>query len=92
MNWSTSVLTTVSSDTEPSITVTFDKAKYMFNAGENSGRAFLQSKRNWRKTRGIFFTDVGSQRTGGLPGKFLDSNSAHLMFSRVVDDLCRRDD
>ncbi|KAK0501702.1 hypothetical protein EDD18DRAFT_1431713 [Armillaria luteobubalina] len=68
MNWSTSVLTTVSSDTEPSIIVTFDKAKYMFNAGENSGRAFLQSKRNWRKTRGIFFTDVGSQRTGGLPG------------------------
>ncbi|KAK0202420.1 beta-lactamase-like protein [Desarmillaria ectypa] len=68
MNWSTSVLTTVSSDTEPSIIVTFDKAKYVFNAGENSGRAFLQSKRNWRKTRGIFFTDVGSQRTGGLPG------------------------
>ncbi|KAG7445158.1 uncharacterized protein BT62DRAFT_951536 [Guyanagaster necrorhizus] len=68
MNWSTSVLTTVTSDTEPAIIITFDRAKYLFNAGENSGRAFLQSKRNWRKTRGVFFTDVSSQRIGGLPG------------------------
>ncbi|KAF8901546.1 hypothetical protein CPB85DRAFT_1323393 [Mucidula mucida] len=68
MTWSTSVLTTVSSDTEPAIIITFDKAKYLFNAGENASRSFLQSKRNWKKTKGVFFTDVGSHRVGGLPG------------------------
>jgi len=68
MNWSASVLSTVSSDTEPTIIVAFDNAKYIFNAGENTSRSFLQSRRHWRRARGIFLTSVGSQRCSGLPG------------------------
>lgn len=70
MNWSTSVLSTLSSDTEPTILITFDSAKYLFNVGENTGRSFLQSKQNWKKTRGVFLTSVGMQRAGGLAGAF----------------------
>jgi hypothetical protein len=79
MNWSASVLTTVSSDTEPTIIITFDSAKYIFNAGQNTNRAFLQSRRNWRKTRGIFFTQVGVERAGGLAGENYALETCSLM-------------
>ncbi|THH10213.1 hypothetical protein EW146_g8446 [Bondarzewia mesenterica] len=68
MNWSTSVITTQSSDTEPTVIITFDSAKYIFNTGENSTRAVLQSRRGWKKVKGLFLTQVGTKRTGGLTG------------------------
>ena len=69
MPWSASVLSTASSDTEPTVVITFDSAKYIFNVGENTTRAFLQSRQNWKKTRALFLTSVGTQRASGLPGK-----------------------
>jgi len=68
MNWSTSVYTTLSSDTEPSIVITFDSAKYIFNAGENTTRAVLQNARGWRKVKALFLTRLGTQRSSGVPG------------------------
>ncbi|KAG8216533.1 hypothetical protein J3R82DRAFT_6675 [Butyriboletus roseoflavus] len=68
MLWNASVLSTVSSDTEPTVVITFDSAKYIFNVGENTTRAFLQSQQNWKKTRALFLTSVGTQRASGLPG------------------------
>ncbi|GLB41597.1 putative tRNase Z endonuclease [Lyophyllum shimeji] len=78
MNWSTSVLTTLSSDTEPTIIVTFDSAKYIFNAGENTNRAFLQSRGNWKRTRGLFFTDIDTKRASGLPGLLMSFADATI--------------
>lgn len=69
MLWNASVLSTASSDTEPTVVITFDSAKYIFNVGENTTRAFLQSQQNWKKTRALFLTSVGTQRASGLPGK-----------------------
>lgn len=66
--WSTSVISTLSSDTEPTIIITFDNAKYIFNAGENTGRAWIQSRSYWRKVRALFFTQLGTQRMSGMPG------------------------
>ncbi|KAF8434881.1 hypothetical protein L210DRAFT_3552991 [Boletus edulis BED1] len=71
MLWSASVLSTLSSDTEPTVVITFDSAKYIFNVGENTTRAFLQSRQNWKKTRALFLTSVGTQRASGLPGLFM---------------------
>ncbi|KAF5379502.1 hypothetical protein D9615_006481 [Tricholomella constricta] len=84
MNWSTSVLTSVSSDTEPTIIVTFDSAKYIFNAGENTNRAFLQSRSNWKRTRGLFFTDVGTKRSSGLPGLLMSFADATIPRLNIV--------
>lgn len=70
MNWSTSVYTTLSSDTEPSIVITFESAKYIFNAGENTTRAILQSKRGWRKVKALFLTQLRTERLSGVPGRF----------------------
>ncbi|KAG1723801.1 hypothetical protein EDB19DRAFT_1915912 [Suillus lakei] len=82
MSWNASVLSSVSSDTEPTVVITFDSAKCIFNVGENTTRAFLQSRRNWKKTRGVFLTSVGTQRASGLPGllmTFADSGLTSLI-------------
>jgi hypothetical protein len=71
MNWSANVLSTVTSDTEPTIIIEFDTAKYIFNVGENTNRAFIQNRPNWKKTRGLFLTSVGAQRSSGLSGEHL---------------------
>ena len=76
MNWSTTVYTALSSDTEPSIVITFDSAKYIFNAGENTTRAILQSKRGWKKVKALFLTQLGTQRSSGVPGALLNSLSS----------------
>jgi len=68
--WSTTVVTPLSYDTEPAVLITFDGAKYIFNVGENTNRAFCQSRQNFKRTRGVFLTQVGSQRAGGLGGKW----------------------
>lgn len=67
MVWSTDVLTTVSSDTEPSFLLTLD-TKYAFNAGENSGRAWGQRGMGRRGFKMVFLTSIGTQRGAGLPG------------------------
>ncbi|KIM85847.1 hypothetical protein PILCRDRAFT_817088 [Piloderma croceum F 1598] len=68
MSWSANVLSTVTSDTEPTIIIEFVNAKYIFNVGENTNRAFLQNRPNWKKTKGLFLTSVGAQRASGLSG------------------------
>ncbi|KAH6915798.1 tRNA processing endoribonuclease [Coprinopsis sp. MPI-PUGE-AT-0042] len=70
-NWSASVLTSVSADTEPSLMITFDNAKYMFNAGENTIRSFTHSETNRKKLKAVFLSQVTPQVAGGLPGLFM---------------------
>ncbi|TCD68735.1 hypothetical protein EIP91_009881 [Steccherinum ochraceum] len=68
MLWSASTISAVSSDTEPTVVVQFDAGKYIFNAGENTGRAWLQGRSKWAKAKGIFLTQNGTQRGSGLAG------------------------
>ena len=80
MEWSTSALSPLSSDTEPSIIVTFADAKYIFNAGENMSRNVLQTSHNWRKTRALFLTQAKIDKISGLGGKYCSySGSRHFM-------------
>jgi hypothetical protein len=71
MNWSANVLSAATSDTEPTIIIEFDRAKYIFNVGENTNRAFCQNRPNWKKTKSFFLTSLGTQRASGLPGEYL---------------------
>lgn len=82
MNWSSSVYTTLSSDTEPSIVIAFDSAKYIFNAGENTTRAIMQSRRGWKKVKALFLTRLGTQRSSGVSGLLM---SAADSSPRVMD-------
>ena len=68
--WNVSTLTAVSSDTEPTLVVNLGTAKYVFNAGEGMGRAWLESHHTFRRTKGLFLTGVGFQRCGGIAGMF----------------------
>ncbi|KAF5375625.1 hypothetical protein D9757_008524 [Collybiopsis confluens] len=70
-NWAIHVISAQSSDTSPTIMFSHEhsRAKYIFNAGENSNRTFTQSKMSWSGTRGIFLTGLGRgerDRAGGL--------------------------
>lgn len=69
MHWHASVVSSVSSDTNPAIVIHFNEARYVFNTGENTNRAFVQSKATFRKTQAMFFSGLGSDRVGGLPGQ-----------------------
>ena len=68
MLWSASVVSSETSDTDPTVVITFDNGKYIFNAGENTGRVFMEAGAGWRHTKAVFVTGVGSQRAGGLAG------------------------
>ncbi|KAJ6605846.1 hypothetical protein B0H10DRAFT_2076138 [Mycena sp. CBHHK59/15] len=84
MSWSASVVTSATTDTEPTLVLTFDQAKYIFNVAENSNRAFTQKKAHRKKTRALFLTQVGLQRTGGLAGMLMSSADQMLSTLDVV--------
>jgi ribonuclease Z len=69
--WSATVHTTLSTDTQPTIIVTTEDAKYIINTSENTGRAFFESNGNWKKTKAFFFTQSNVKKTSGLTGEQL---------------------
>ncbi|KAJ6474674.1 hypothetical protein C8R47DRAFT_986730 [Mycena vitilis] len=84
MSWTASVVTSATTDTEPSLVILFDNAKYIFNLAENSNRAFTQKKAHRKSTRAFFLTQVGAQRAGGLAGMLMSSADQTLSTLDVV--------
>ncbi|KAJ6561082.1 hypothetical protein DFH09DRAFT_1035940 [Mycena vulgaris] len=84
MSWTASVVTSATTDTEPSLVISFDQAKYIFNVAENTNRAFTQKKAHRKKTRAFFLTQVGARRAGGLPGMLMSSADQTLTTLDVV--------
>ncbi|KAJ7173690.1 hypothetical protein C8R46DRAFT_1083687 [Mycena filopes] len=84
ISWAISVVTGATTDTEPSIIISFDSAKYIFNAAENSNRAFTQKKAHRKSTRAFFLTQAGAQRAGGLAGMLMSSADQMLNTLDVV--------
>ena len=82
MDWSTSVITPLSSDTEPCIVITFLNAKYIFNAGENSIRSAIQTSRNWRRSRALFLTQAKIDKISGLGGEY-SSRSCRVIYKYI---------
>lgn len=68
MRWHSRVVSGLTSDTEPCISVHFDTAQYLFNCGEGTTRAFIQQKYGIKKSKAIFLTQVKAARSGGLTG------------------------
>ncbi|KAJ3858973.1 hypothetical protein EV359DRAFT_51550 [Lentinula novae-zelandiae] len=95
-NWGIQFLSTVSSDTDPCVVFSFEQgpdtvqgsgggAKYIFNVGENTNRAFTQSKMSWNGTRAVFLTGSPRDRVGGLSSllmSFADGDPKYPM--RVI--------
>lgn len=72
--FSISVLSTHSSDSSPSLLVTFDSRRYLFNTPEAISRIALQSKVGLRKVGNVFLSSL--QDSAGLPGFILSSVEA----------------
>ncbi|KAF6761776.1 tRNA processing endoribonuclease [Ephemerocybe angulata] len=79
MQWTASVLSTVSADSEPALMISFDEAKYMFNAGENNVRALCHSQTNRKKVKAIFCTQLTTERAGGISGTLMTLADANKL-------------
>ncbi|CAE7190402.1 unnamed protein product [Rhizoctonia solani] len=71
MRWHTRVVSGLTSDTEPCISVHFDTAHYLFNCGEGTTRSFIQQKYGIKKSKAIFLTQTKVSRLGGLTGMLM---------------------
>ncbi|GAA6000534.1 hypothetical protein JCM5350_002403, partial [Sporobolomyces pararoseus] len=72
--YSVSVLSTHSTDSSPSLLVTFPDQRYLFNTPEAISRIALQSKLGLRKVGKVFLGSV--EESAGLPGFILSSVEA----------------
>ena len=71
-NCSLHLLTTHTSDSSPSLLVTFDQHKYLFNVPESLSRVCVQSKISLKKVGKVFVGDL-NESVGGLPGLLLST-------------------
>ncbi|KAH9941310.1 uncharacterized protein BXZ73DRAFT_42209 [Epithele typhae] len=79
--WGVSTLAVATSDTDPSLVLTFDTAKYIFNLGEGSGRVYIHSPNALRNLKAFFVTGVATRHCAGMPGMMMfcaDGNVSHL--------------
>lgn len=76
MRYQFEVLTVPTSDTarQPSIILSFDDQKYLFNCGEGCQRQMLTQKVPLRKIKNVFLT-AGWESHGGLAGFLLGASS-----------------
>ncbi|KAF8734941.1 tRNase Z endonuclease, partial [Rhizoctonia solani] len=71
MRWHIRVVSGLTSDTEPCISVHFDTAHYLFNCGEGTTRSFIQQRYGIKKSKAIFLTQMKVSRLGGLTGMLM---------------------
>ncbi|KAE9385771.1 hypothetical protein BT96DRAFT_928646 [Gymnopus androsaceus JB14] len=84
-NWCMSILSTTTSDTDPTFIFDFEQPgeKYIFNAGQNTSRAFTQSKWGVIRTKGVFLTGIGEKRAAGLASLLMTFADAGPAFPRM---------
>ena len=68
-NWSVRCLTVPGPDTDLTLYVSFDNARFVFGCGEGTQRAFVQRRQTWRWLSGVFIGSGNLNGRGGLPGK-----------------------
>lgn len=62
------ILGTDTIDSVPSFTLIFEKQRYLFNCGEGTQRFCAEHKAKFSKMNTIFFTKLGWDYIGGIPG------------------------
>lgn len=72
--YSLSVLSTASVDSRPSLLVTFDNHRYLFNTPEAISRVCVQSKIGMKKMGQVFLGEL--RESAGLPGFILSTVEA----------------
>ncbi|KAJ3186448.1 hypothetical protein HDU85_007267 [Gaertneriomyces sp. JEL0708] len=76
MKSSIQILGTRTGDTTPSVLVTFDSQRYLFNAGEGTQRFCIEKRVRLGKLNNIFLTKVQWDACGGIPGMLLSLDDA----------------
>ncbi|KAL7422932.1 hypothetical protein Q5752_002229 [Cryptotrichosporon argae] len=83
-NWSVRAISTPGSDTDLSLFVSFDNARFLFGAGEGTQRAFVQKKTGMRGLAAVFLP--GGQHAGrdGLPGVLMTTSDMGIKSLAIV--------
>ena len=69
-NWSIRCISTPGPDTDLSIYVSFEKARFLFGCGQGSQRAFVQKRLSMRGLGAVFLPGGTEEGRGGVAGKF----------------------
>lgn len=68
-NWHVRCVSVPGPDTDLSLHVAFDNARFLFGCGEGTQRAFVQKRLGLRGLNAIFLPNSESRTRGGLPGE-----------------------
>lgn len=90
-NWHIRAVSVPGIDTDLTLQVSFDNARFMFGCGEGTQRAYVQKKVSMRGLQGIFLPSTKSVTRSGLPGtsllRRLSSFGARCLMRRRADAL-----
>ena len=67
--WNATVLASATSDTDPTLLINFDNAKYVFNVTEGFSRTCIQRKVTTNKLRSVFLSRYSTETCNGMPGR-----------------------
>ena len=70
--WSANVLASATSDTDPTLLINFDNAKYVFNVTEGFSRTCIQRKVTTNKLRSVFLSRYSAETCNGMPGRSIE--------------------
>jgi hypothetical protein len=70
--WSATVLASATSDTDPTLLINFDNAKYVFNVTEGFSRTCIQRKVTTNKLRSVFLSRYSTEACNGMPGRSIE--------------------
>jgi hypothetical protein len=72
--WNATVLASATSDTDPTLLINFDNAKYLFNVTEGFSRTCIQRKVTTNKLRSVFLSRYSTEVCNGMPGRVSRGN------------------
>jgi ribonuclease Z len=81
-NWHVRCVSVPGPDTDLSLHVVFDNARFLFGCGEATQRAFVQKRLGLRGLNAIFLPNSESRTRGGLPGEFDTEDAEPLRMRR----------
>jgi ribonuclease Z len=82
-NWSIRCVSTPGPDTDLSIYVSFEKARFLFGCGQGSQRAFVQKRLSMRGLGAVFLPGGTEEGRGGVAG-MSHSDRRELMIGTIM--------
>jgi ribonuclease Z len=77
-NWHVRCVSVPGPDTDLSLHVAFDNARFLFGCGDGTQRAFVQKRLSLKGLNAVFLPNSESRTRGGLPGECDEGDAEFL--------------